>query len=83
MQNDDFDPPTAVYEPYDEVEIVEVEECQVGFVEGPTQVFSFDGALDTEAKVVIGYLTLEQQGWFADMSQTEQRRVLDTLRGSN
>jgi hypothetical protein len=71
------DDPTTIYEPYDEIE---VEIFEVWDAQAPTAVIDFDGELAGEEKVVIGYLTLEQMGWFDDMSWNEQERALDDLR---
>jgi hypothetical protein len=73
MDRTDFaEIPTAIYEPYEVVEVLPAE--------GPTHVIHFDGPLGGDEKVVIGYLTLEEQGWFGRMSLVEQQRALDELR---
>jgi len=68
------DEDTLIFEPYELVELMREDP--------PTRVIRLEGALGADEKVVVGYLTLEQQGWFADMSQSEQVRAIETLRRS-
>lgn len=47
----------------------------------PTQPFDFDPPEPApEEKLVIGYLTMEQNGMFAELSLDEQEEVASTLR---
>jgi hypothetical protein len=36
--------------------------------------------LSAEAKLVVGYLTMEEHGMFAELSVEEQQRIADTLK---
>lgn len=75
--------PTEIYEPYEVMEVREVSEvCEVWPAEQTTRVFDVEGTLEQDEKVAIGYLTMEQQGWFDGMSPEEQDRVLAELKKS-
>jgi hypothetical protein len=69
------DAPTQVYEPYD---ILEVRKLTPD--EENTRVMRFDGKLGPDEKLVVGYLTLEQERMFDSMSVAEQERVAAELR---
>jgi hypothetical protein len=75
--------PTEIYEPYDAIEVREVSEvCEVWPAESTTRVFDLEGKLEQDEKVAIGYLTMEQQGWFDGMSPEEQESVIAELKKS-
>jgi hypothetical protein len=75
--------PTEIYEPYDVMEVREVSEvCDVWPAEATTRVFDLDGKLAQDEKVAIGYLTMEEQGWFDGMSPEEQERAIADLKKS-
>jgi hypothetical protein len=64
------DAPTDVYEPYVVLSIARDE---------TTRQISFDGRLGPEEKLVLGYLTLEENDLFAPLSLDEQLAVARTL----
>jgi hypothetical protein len=67
--------------PYVRIEEGIEEDTWVQGLDEPTIQFDFDQhELTAEAKVVIGYLTMEEHGIFGGLSVEEQQRTMATLR---
>ena len=64
-----------------EIEIEDADENTDAWLDEPTSRIDFDRpALSPEAKLVFGYLTMEQHGMFADLPIEEQQQIAKTLK---